>query len=188
MLLYLRRALPSSLLLLSRAFTVTQPLESPSEDAPFESLKETISSLPNKVWHSMHSPVLLWDCTDPCIARVFCEYAFLTARPCFFPKRRPWVESALSHIRVGHLKPLFMQVIAEVSMEQDDDADYDRKLSQLRREEELINEEAKEAAAFLQTDIPVIRPGQVTVNNCVNKHVIPWPRPVLAMSYLSRFQ
>ena len=46
-------------------------------------------------------------------------------------------------------------------MEQDDDADYDRKLSQLRREEELINEEAKEAAAFLQTDIPVIRPGQV---------------------------
>ena len=43
------RALPSSLLLLSRAFTVTQPLESPSEDAPFDSLKETISSLPNKV-------------------------------------------------------------------------------------------------------------------------------------------
>ena len=54
-----------------------------------------------------------------------------------------------------------MQVIAEVSMEQDDDADYDRKLSQLKREEELINEEAKEAAAYLQTDIPVIRPGQV---------------------------
>lgn len=54
-----------------------------------------------------------------------------------------------------------MQVIAEVSMEQDDDADFDRKLSQLKREEELINEEAKEAAAFLQTDIPVIRPGQV---------------------------
>lgn len=48
-------------------------------------------------------------------------------------------------------------------MEQDDDADYDRKLSQLRREEELINEEAKEAAAFLQTDIPVIQPGQVGV-------------------------
>ena len=58
----------------------------------------------------------------------------------------------------GHL-----QVIAEVSMEQDDDADYDRKLSQLRREEELINEEAKEAAAFLQTDIPVLVPGQVCV-------------------------
>ena len=57
--------------------------------------------------------------------------------------------------------PPAVQVIAEVSMEQDDDADYDRKLSQLRREEELINEEAKEAAAFLQTDIPVIRPGQV---------------------------
>ena len=50
-------------------------------------------------------------------------------------------------------------------MEQDDDADYDRKLSQLKREEELINEEAKEAAAFLQTDIPVIRPGQVSVEN-----------------------
>ena len=31
---------------------MTQPLESPSEDAPFESLKETISSLPNKVWRS----------------------------------------------------------------------------------------------------------------------------------------
>lgn len=58
-----------------------------------------------------------------------------------------------------------VQVIAEVSMEQDDDADYDRKLSQLKREEELINEEAKEAAAFLQTDIPVIRPGQVPVCN-----------------------
>ena len=56
-----------------------------------------------------------------------------------------------------------MQVIAEVSMEQEDDADYDRKLSQLKREEELINEEAKEAAAFLQTEIPVIRPGQVRV-------------------------
>jgi hypothetical protein len=48
-------------------------------------------------------------------------------------------------------------------MEQDDEADYDRKLSQLRREEELINEEAKEAAAFLTTDIPVIRPGQVGI-------------------------
>ena len=60
-----------------------------------------------------------------------------------------------------------VQVIAEVSMEQDDDADYDRKLSQLRREEELINEEAKEAAAFLQTDIPVLVPGQVcTVSLC----------------------
>ena len=28
---------------------MTQPLESPREDAPYESLKETISSLPNKV-------------------------------------------------------------------------------------------------------------------------------------------
>ena len=32
-------------------------------------------------------------------------------------------------------------------------------------EEELINEEAKEAAAFLQTDIPVIRPGQVLLES-----------------------
>lgn len=66
-----------------------------------------------------------------------------------------------------------MQVIAEVSMEQDDDADYDRKLSQLKREEELINEEAKEAAAFLQTDIPVIRPGQVHVTTSVTMY---WPK------------
>ncbi len=42
------RALPSSLLLLSRAFTVTQPLEKPTPDTPYDSLKETISSLPNK--------------------------------------------------------------------------------------------------------------------------------------------
>ena len=55
------RALPSSLLLLSRAFTVTQPLESPSEDAPFDSLKETISSLPNKVWHPLVQPAKLSD-------------------------------------------------------------------------------------------------------------------------------
>lgn len=53
------------------------------------------------------------------------------------------------------------QVIAEVSLERDGDADYDRKLDALRREEELIVEEAKEAAALLQTDIPVIQPGQV---------------------------
>ena len=46
--LSLNRALPSSLLLLSRAFTVTQPLESPTPDTPYESLKETISALPNK--------------------------------------------------------------------------------------------------------------------------------------------
>ena len=46
--LSLNRALPSSLLLLSRAFTVTQPLESPTPDTPYDSLKETISSLPNK--------------------------------------------------------------------------------------------------------------------------------------------
>ncbi len=61
------RALPSSLLLLSRAFTVTQPLESPSEDAPFDSLKETISSLPNKVWHppvQLAGPLQQWDMQD----------------------------------------------------------------------------------------------------------------------------
>ena len=54
------------------------------------------------------------------------------------------------------------QVIAEVTLEQDGDADFDRKLDALRREEALINEEAKEAAAFLKADIPVIQPGQVT--------------------------
>ncbi|CAL8464272.1 g3807 [Coccomyxa elongata] len=97
--LSLNRALPSSLLLLSRAFTVTQPLESPREDAPYESLKETISSLPNKV-------------------------------------------------------------IAEVTLDRDGDDDYARKLDQLRREEELIVEENKEAAALLQADIPIIQPGQ----------------------------
>ena len=53
------------------------------------------------------------------------------------------------------------QVIAEVTLEQDGDADFDRKLDALRREEALINEEAKEAAAFLKADIPVIQPGQV---------------------------
>jgi len=52
-------------------------------------------------------------------------------------------------------------VIAEVSLDRDGDADYDRKLDALRREEELIVEEAKEAAALLQTDIPIIQPGQV---------------------------
>ena len=53
------------------------------------------------------------------------------------------------------------QVIAEVTLDRDGDADYDRKLDQLRREEELIDEENKEAAALLQAEIPIIQPGQV---------------------------
>ncbi len=63
--LAVHRALPSSLLLLSRAFTVTQPLESPREDAPYESLKETISSLPNAVCPpptSSSMPLILCGC------------------------------------------------------------------------------------------------------------------------------
>ena len=36
-----------------------------------------------------------------------------------------------------------------------------RKLHALRREEELIHEEAKEAAAYLKAELPVIVPGQV---------------------------
>ena len=44
------RALPSSLLLLSRAFTMTQPLAAPKKaGAEYEQLKDTISSLPSKV-------------------------------------------------------------------------------------------------------------------------------------------
>ena len=44
------RALPSSLLLLSRAFTVTQPLaKAKGEDTEYESLKDTLSSLPKEV-------------------------------------------------------------------------------------------------------------------------------------------
>ena len=53
------------------------------------------------------------------------------------------------------------QVIAEVTLDRDGDDDYARKLDQLRREEELIVEENKEAAALLQADIPIIQPGQV---------------------------
>ncbi|KAL3144484.1 hypothetical protein ABBQ32_004224 [Trebouxia sp. C0010 RCD-2024] len=48
--LSLNRALPSSLLLLSRAFTMTQPLAAPKKaGAEYEQLKDTISSLPSKV-------------------------------------------------------------------------------------------------------------------------------------------
>ncbi len=42
------RALPSSLLLLSRAFTVTQPFQTPKPTAAYDSLKETLGALPNK--------------------------------------------------------------------------------------------------------------------------------------------
>ncbi len=51
-------------------------------------------------------------------------------------------------------------MIAEVSLEQDGDADYAKRLDALRREEELIHEEAKEAAAYLKADLPAIQPGQ----------------------------
>lgn len=48
--LSLNRALPSSLLLLSRAFTMTQPLSAEKKaSAEYDQLKETISSLPSKV-------------------------------------------------------------------------------------------------------------------------------------------
>jgi hypothetical protein len=69
-----------------------------------------------------------------------------------------------------------VQVIAEVSLEQDADGDYDRKLHQLRREEELIHEEAKGAAAFLQADLPVIQPGQARMHACLPAILllIPW--------------
>ncbi|KAK9807532.1 hypothetical protein WJX72_001831 [[Myrmecia] bisecta] len=47
--LSLNRALPSSLLLLSRAFTVTQPMVEKPRDADLQNLRETMSALPNKV-------------------------------------------------------------------------------------------------------------------------------------------
>lgn len=44
------RALPSSLLLLSRAFTVTQPLsKGKGDESEYESLKDTLSALPKEV-------------------------------------------------------------------------------------------------------------------------------------------
>ena len=51
-----------------------------------------------------------------------------------------------------------------MSLEQDGDADYAARLDALRREEELIHEEAKEAAAYLKADLPVILPGQVVLS------------------------
>ena len=61
------------------------------------------------------------------------------------------------------------QVIAEVTLAGDNEADYDRKLDQLRREEELIVEENKEAAAMLQAEIPIIQPGQVHCSSLCRK-------------------
>lgn len=43
------RSLPSSLLLLSRAFTVTQPMAKDKETAELESLKDTLGALPRDV-------------------------------------------------------------------------------------------------------------------------------------------
>ncbi|KAK9846594.1 hypothetical protein WJX81_007347 [Elliptochloris bilobata] len=97
--LSLNRALPSSLLLLSRAFTVTQPFQTPKPTAAYDSLKETLGALPNKV-------------------------------------------------------------IEDVSMQAEGADDYERKLTQLRREEELIHEEAREAAAVLRAEMPVLQAGE----------------------------
>ena len=41
--------MPSSLLLLSRAFTVTQPLGKGKGEAEYDSLKDTLSALPKEV-------------------------------------------------------------------------------------------------------------------------------------------
>ncbi len=48
-----RRALPSSLLLLSRAFTVTAEVAGPPSEQHIEGLKETLGVLPNKVFHEI---------------------------------------------------------------------------------------------------------------------------------------
>ena len=53
--------------------------------------------------------------------------------------------------------------------------DYERKLTQLRREEELIHEEAREAAAVLRADMPTLRAGEV---RCL-KTLVPWARSML---------
>ena len=64
------RALPSSLLLLSRAFTVTQGLGGlrGSREAQLETLRDTLSSLPNKVIEQVreHNMTLnhLWSHSD----------------------------------------------------------------------------------------------------------------------------
>lgn len=52
------------------------------------------------------------------------------------------------------------QVIEDVSLQAEGADDYERKLTQLRREEELIHEEAREAAAVLRADMPTLRAGE----------------------------
>ena len=52
------------------------------------------------------------------------------------------------------------QVIEDVSLQAEGADDYERKLTQLRREEELIHEEAREAAAVLRADMPTLRTGE----------------------------
>ncbi len=52
------------------------------------------------------------------------------------------------------------QVIEDVSLQADGADDYERKLTQLRREEELIHEEAREAAALLRAELPTLQAGE----------------------------
>jgi len=55
------------------------------------------------------------------------------------------------------------QVIEDVSLQAEGADDYERKLTQLRREEELIHEEAREAAALLRAELPTLQAGQARV-------------------------
>ena len=63
-----------------------------------------------------------------------------------------------------------VQVIEDVSMQAEGADDYERKLTQLRREEELIHEEAREAAAVLRADMPTLRTGEVRCQ----RTLMPW--------------
>ena len=67
------------------------------------------------------------------------------------------------------------QVIEDVSMQAEGADDYERKLTQLRREEELIHEEAREAAAVLRADMPTLRAGEVRWP----RTLVPWVRSML---------
>ncbi len=51
-------------------------------------------------------------------------------------------------------------MIEDVSLQAEGADDYERKLTQLRREEELIHEEAREAAALLRAELPTLQAGQ----------------------------
>ena len=80
------RALPSSLLLLSRAFTVTQPLEAPTPDAPYDSLKETISALPSKARRPSQPILHASPGVGPlCMACCHYPHRMLLAIPCLAP-------------------------------------------------------------------------------------------------------